>query len=323
MFLRKGTLNLSIFNNMDIDLLSKMIHELILDKDRVVLPGLGCFMAEMVPSTFSDKGYTINPPYRRLVFRSKPDTGDEIIDFYVEKNGLDRDVACRIIGDFIAELREVIFTKKVVVFPGLGRLRATRENNLFFIADEDLDIYPAGLGLEPVSLKTHVETQQEVSEAVADLASLLNPTPAAEPVEAESITEPVDEPKEEEVVEPASEPVAKPVAELVAESVAEPMVPADVTVGAAEYVEEVTREPMSEAVVDESVDEEVGELPVVEVQEDVTNPAWKKLLLTVVILIAVAALLLAAVAVIGRYAPELIDRILYSPEELEILNRKI
>ena len=308
MFLRKGTLNLSIFNNMDIDLLSKMIHELILDKDRVVLPGLGCFMAEMVPSTFSDKGYTINPPYRRLVFRSKPDTGDEIIDFYVEKNGLDRDVACRIIGDFIAELREVIFTKKVVVFPGLGRLRATRENNLFFIADEDLDIYPAGLGLEPVSLKTHVETQQEVSEAVADLASLLNPTPAAEPVEAEPIAEPVDEPKEEDVVELASEPVAEPVPE----SVAEPMVPA-----------EVTREPMSEAVVDESVDEEVGELPVVEVQEDVTNPAWKKLLLTVVILIAVAALLLAAVAVIGRYAPELIDRILYSPEELEILNRKI
>ena len=33
---------------MDVDLLSKMIKELILDKDRVVLPGLGCFVAEMV-----------------------------------------------------------------------------------------------------------------------------------------------------------------------------------------------------------------------------------------------------------------------------------
>ena len=41
---------------MDIDLLSKMVKELILDNDRVVLPGLGCFVAEMVPSTFSDKG---------------------------------------------------------------------------------------------------------------------------------------------------------------------------------------------------------------------------------------------------------------------------
>ena len=37
---------------MDIDLLSKMIKELILENDRVVLPGLGCFVAEMVPSTF-------------------------------------------------------------------------------------------------------------------------------------------------------------------------------------------------------------------------------------------------------------------------------
>ena len=57
---------------MDIDLLSKMVKELILDRDRLVLPGLGSFMAEVVPSTFSDKGYTINPPYRRLYFRSYP-----------------------------------------------------------------------------------------------------------------------------------------------------------------------------------------------------------------------------------------------------------
>ena len=154
-------------------MLSKMIKELILDKDRVVLPGLGCFVAEMVPSTFSDKGYTINPPYRKLSFRSKPDTGDELIDFYVEANGLDRDVACRILGDFIRELRQVIFTKKVVILPGLGRLRAPKENHLFFIPEEGLDIYPAGIGLEPISLKTHVETQQEVASAVAGLKSIL------------------------------------------------------------------------------------------------------------------------------------------------------
>ena len=118
---------------MDIDLLSKMIKELILENDRVVLPGLGCFVAEMVPATFSDKGYTINPPYRRLSFRARPDMGDELIDFYVEANGLDREVACRILGEFIRELRQIIFSKKVVVLPGLGRLRATKENNLFFI----------------------------------------------------------------------------------------------------------------------------------------------------------------------------------------------
>ena len=74
---------------MDIDLLSKMVKELILDNERVVLPGLGSFVAEIVPATFSDKGYTINPPYRKLYFRSKPDEGSDLVPFYAKsKNAL-------------------------------------------------------------------------------------------------------------------------------------------------------------------------------------------------------------------------------------------
>ena len=185
---------------MDIDLLSKMVKELILDNDRVVLPGLGSFVAEIVPSTFSDKGYTINPPYRKLHFRSRPDEGSELVEFYAKTNNLELPVAERIIKDFIAELKPVVHTKKIVVFPGLGRLRATKENNLFFVADEDLDIYPNGFALEPVSLKTHQETREEVVAVVADLKSILQ-EPEAEPVV--EVPEPV---VEEPVVEmPAPE----------------------------------------------------------------------------------------------------------------------
>ena len=185
---------------MDIDLLSKMVKELILDNDRVVLPGLGSFVAEIVPSTFSDKGYTINPPYRKLHFRSRPDEGSELVEFYAKTNNLELPVAERIIKDFIAELKPVVHTKKIVVFPGLGRLRATKENNLFFVADEDLDIYPDGFALEPVSLKTHQETREEVVAVVADLKSILQ-EPEAEPVV--EVPEPV---VEEPVVEmPAPE----------------------------------------------------------------------------------------------------------------------
>ncbi len=159
---------------MDIDLLSKMVKELILDNDKVVLPGLGCFVAEIVPSTFSDKGYTINPPYRKLSFRAKPDRGDELVGFYASQNEVSREIAERIITDFVAELKSVLHQKKNVVFPNLGRLRATKENTVFFVADENLDIYPAGFGLEPVSLKTHQETKEEVSAAVIGLRSLLD-----------------------------------------------------------------------------------------------------------------------------------------------------
>lgn len=165
---------------MDIDLLSKMVKELILDKDEVSLPGVGTFVAEMVPSVFSDKGYTINPPYKRLSFRQKG-TGDDslLIDFYAKCNNLDIETASRIIHEFLHEMRHVLETRKSIVFPGLGKLRATRENYFFFVADEDLDIYPEGFGLEPISLKTHEETPAEVSATMAALRGILNPEETA------------------------------------------------------------------------------------------------------------------------------------------------
>ena len=265
---------------MDVDLLSKIIKELILDKDRVVLPGLGCFVAEVVPATFSDKGYTINPPYRKLSFRSKPDMGDELIDFYVEANGLDRDVACRILGDFISELRQVIFTKKVVVLPGLGRLRATKENNLFFIPDEDLDIYPAGVGLEPISLKTHVETRQEVAAALSDLKSIME---EVTPVEVVVVDEPevvVDEPKE--VVE-------------------EPVENVEVQEGNADVQDDLHVE-------------------IVEEEEVVKGTPAKRGRVVLAVLVASVLLFFTAYTLVATLVPGIFDKILYTPEELEILN---
>lgn len=291
---------------MDVDLLSKMIKELILDKDRVVLPGLGCFVAEMVPSTFSDKGYTINPPYRKLSFRSKPDMGDELIDFYVEANNLDRDVACRILGDFIRELRQVIFTKKVVVLPGLGRLRATKENHLFFIPEEGLDIYPAGIGLEPISLKTHVETPQEVASAVAGLKSIM------EEVVVESVEDDCadDESAEEKVI---MEDVVETAAdEVIAETEVET---AEEKVDA----EEEQKEKVAPVVAEEVVEEPVAET-LAEVEEKPRKSAGKKLLITFIVLVVLAVVALGAFVAVARMMPGVFDSILYTPEELEILN---
>ena len=306
--------------------MSKMIKELILENDRVVLPGLGCFVAEMVPAAFSDKGYTINPPYRRLSFRSKPDMGDELIDFYVEANGLDREVACRILGEFIRELRQIIFAKKVIVLPGLGRLRATKENNLFFIPDEDLDIYPAGLGLEPISLKSHVETPQEVSAAISGLKSIMEEVAegaktgdaAAEEEVAEEVTEEVTE----EVAEDVTEEVAdETVEEVVDEVTAEEVLAEDVAeVVEAEAAEEETaeEEKISEADTEEEIEEKVEDTEVA--VEKPKRSAGRKVLIALGVLLAVAAVLLGAYVGLSRLNPEIFDSILYSAEELEILN---
>ena len=286
---------------MDIDLLSKMVKELILDNDRVVLPGLGSFVAEVVPSTFSDKGYTINPPYRRLFFRSKPDEGDELAAFYASTNNVDKAVAERIIKDFVAELKPVLHTKKTVVFPGLGRLRATKENAVFFVANEDLDIYPAGFGLEPISLKTHQETREEVSAAVVGLKSLLEepvPEPAPVPV---PVPEPEPVPQPEPVVELKPEPVVEPEPEPAPES---------------EIV------PQSEPIV-ESQPEPVHVQETPAASEPITAKKTSGRKTAIIALCSIAALFvlfLIALAIVGRVCPEWIDGYLYTEEELRILN---
>ncbi len=255
---------------MDIDLLAKMVKELILDNDRVVLPGLGAFVAEVVPSTFSDRGYTINPPYRKLYFRAKPDEGQELADFYARSNNIAPEIADRIIRDFVSELKDVLLAKKTVVFPELGRLRATKENAVFFVADEDLDIYPEGFALESVSLKTHVETPEDITAVVADLRAVVGGETAA-----------------------------------------------------VEEVEEAEEVPVIVELAEEPVNEPAEEPEIAEVAENAPAKKcrfWKTLGKVLLWLIITAALLLGAFIAVSRYQPQLLDSILYTPEELEIIN---
>ena len=295
---------------MDIDLLSKMVKELILDNDKVVLPGFGAFVAEIVPSTFSDKGYTINPPYRKLYFRARAEEDIMLIKFYADSNKVDLAVADKVIRDFITELKSVLFARKAVVFPGLGRLRATKENAVFFVADEDMDIYPDGFALEPISLKTHVETPEQISSAVAQLKAIVD-APVVEP---EVITEPEIVPEPEVAPEPVTGPVAEPelVTEPEPEVAVEPVAePEPVVKPESEVVTEPVAEPEPEAVPDEE-----PEAPKQKAS------AGKVIIVIFIVLAALAVLFMAGFFAMAYGAPDYLDTLLYTPEELQILNYK-
>lgn len=382
---------------MDIDLLSKIVKELILDNDEVALPGIGSFIAEIVPSVFSDKGYTINPPYRRLSFRQKG-SGDEnmVIDFYARCNNIDTPTASRIIREFLEEMRRVLETKKSIVFPGLGKLRATKENYFFFVADEDLDIYPEGFGLEPISLKTHEETPAEVSATMAALRSILNPeeaeTVTAETAEAEEVNRPekataapaeanadeaeanqkevkvnaADAKMEEdgtnaseaetqtagtEEAAPAeanTEEVEANVNESATEEVNAPAEPtSDNATPSGDNPVNVNdlaanAETVKNAGPAENTKSEPAEVPMTDNKSGATMPAttttstattarttsqkpagcktWQVIKWTVIILVILAVTALLTFIILAHIAPDFIDTILYTPEELEILN---
>ena len=283
---------------MNIDLLSQMVYDLILEHDSLSLPGVGCFVAEIVPATFTDRGYTINPPYRKLSFRSSGPSDTLLVDLYAASNNVSAEVARKVLVEFLAEMKTLLYAKKNVVFPGLGRLRATRENNIFFVADEGLDIFPEGFALEPLSLKARKETPEEISRSVEKLEGILN---GEEPV-AQTVTE-----AEEAMIEVVADetPVDEtPVDERPADEtpVPEPYVPKPI-------------EP--ETLVQEKAEEKA---PVKAVSQ--TRKIWKGIGISVAVAVALAAIFIGGFVILAHLNPTFVDSLLYTPEELQVINWK-
>lgn len=320
---------------MDIDLLSKMVKELILDNDEVSLPGVGSFVAELVPSSFSDKGYTINPPYKRLSFRKKADASDNVlIDFYAKSNNVDKETASKIVIDFLSEMQKVLELRKSIVFPGLGKLRATKENIFFFVADEDLDIYPEGFGLEPISLKTHEETPAEVSATIAALQDILNPEETEGQSGSEEPAEAVSGPEDAPEVTGGGQPESSLEAEVESDSELQPEQQATAeesdrqSENESQHDEESEQEnePQQEPESDNEPDVPVEQNNSNEPEQPRTEPAkksrkgWKALIWTAVAIAALAVTFIVGFVILAHIAPDFIDSILYTQEELEIIN---
>lgn len=376
---------------MDIDLLSRIVKELITDHDKVGLPGLGTFVAEVVPASFSDKGYTINPPYRRLSFHPDNTEADLLVKFYADSNHVPLEASRVYITEFLSELKQVLIQRKTVIFPGLGRLRATKENNFFFVPDEDLDIYPDGFGLQPVSMKyiqgvaDPVDIKLSYSDAMRgfedrhraveepqletlspDQAEPVQPSEPGQSSESGQSSEPMlpiteaqHQPEAEERFQREEQPGTEHGQPAEPMPQAEPVKPAEPIQPAASQVQPVAegqpsesgqpteqgqaeQEQPSEDPSEHQCDAAPAELPggerdaasaeQLQGEESDTAPAelpgeetgvvrrrcrwW----IAPVVVLSLAVVALGVFVILAHAAPDFIDSILYTPEELKILN---
>ena len=319
---------------MDIALLADMVKELILDNEEVALPGLGTFVTEVVPASFSDRGYTINPPYRRLSFRERQGSDDMLAQLYSKANGTDLETSRKIISGFAAGVKDELTKKKVVVFPGLGRLRATKENAFFFIPDEALEIFPYGFGLQPVSLKTHEETPEEVHDAVEKLSAIVDvPEPEAKVLEPAEKSVPEHDEKPVKLVSPALAASKTPAA---SEASAPPATseasvpPAASEASAPPATSEASVPPAaSEASAPPATSEasvppaatEASKTPATPEAQKVRKRDGRRITrIAAACVVGTALLLLVIFIILSRTAPSFTDSLLYTPEELEIIN---
>lgn len=271
---------------MDIQQLSTMVRDLVLQQDKVVVPGLGVFCAELVPASFSDRGYTLNPPYRKLSFEAE---GPSAVPRQEDSRYLVKAEAAEL-QQCIASLRSELQSSKCVELPLLGKLRLTTSGELYFIADPDLDIYPDAFGLHPVSMKNH---DPQISEAA--LSALDIDTPMIEPT------------PQPESAQPAPQSEA-------------PQAPAPAQLAEAPQI------PVSEPAEPEPTPTPTAETPQTSIPEENTmqeDTAKKKHPALKVIGIVILVLMLAMIAfrLLALMAPDFIDSILYTEEELRLLGK--
>lgn len=247
---------------MDIDLLAKLIREIALEHDEISLPEVGTFVAELSPAVFSDKGFSITPPYRKLSFRQRLSSDNLIAEAYAGTVGISVEQASADLVEFLKGLKEILVVRKSIIFPGLGKMRATRENVFFFVPDADLDIYPDGYGLTPVSLRTHGGETAEVPATSPEALAQTSPETPAGQTTAPVVQQP--EPSDSK-------------ADFEADSK-----PADTS----------------------------------EVKSGMSSG-----LKLFFIILCIAIALVGVLALLGRVAPELVDKILYSPEDYQLLHR--
>lgn len=294
-----------------------MVKDLILDNEEVALPGLGTFVTEMVSASFSDRGYTINPPYRKLSFRERQGSDNKLAELYSKANGTDLETSKKIIADFVAGVKDELINKKVVVFPGLGRLRATKENAFFFIPEEDLEIFTYGFGLSPVSLKTHEETPEEVHEAVEKLSSIVSegsgqPNSQGELKPQEEQPKPVEEqPKLQEQSKPQELPKQQEK-------------PKPVEVQSRREEEPKPQEQPKQQEEQNNTQVETKQKAAAAVPAGTggarKRSGWRTAWIAAAWTVGAAAAIFVIFIILAHAAPNFIDSILYTPEELEIIN---
>ena len=304
---------------MDIELLSRMVAELIVKNDSVGLPGMGSFVAEIVPASFSDRGYSITPPYRKLSFKGGYPTDSLLVDYYAKSNGTDKEEARSTITDYVIQMKSVLKERKTIIFPGLGKLRATKDNTFFFVPDENLDIYPDGITLQPISLKTHSVSSEELARAVSSISELI----AAQPKPAET-TQLSDSQDTAEVDQPAAEqPASDPQPEVGVQSCpSEQPVQADQPASDPQPEVAVQPGPSEQPVPsDQPAQPAQAEQPAATtIDPEPDNGKSKRWWIWPLVVLGLVIVALAVFMILGRTAPDLIDPLLYTPEELRIIN---
>lgn len=279
--------------------LSKIIRELISSNEESVhLPGFGSFIVVDTPSEIINDGKAITPPSRKIVFDSSFDGNDPyFVEKYAKYAGISLKSAKGEVSSFLSNLKRELVEKTRVEIPQFGTICFGELGSFVFEAEVSFDFEADSYCLEIIPLKPR---------GTAELAS----APLKEPVmELEVVDiELVDDSAEEQAEEQADGPTDKQ-----EEGTAEE---ADATEVASEVSSEVTSEVAAEIA--------PAGVPAGDEQKVAENLSGHKkswVLWSVLAAVGVIIVMVVLMVVFKDQLRPLLEQLLYSKEELEILHQ--
>lgn len=187
---------------MNVDLLAQFIETALRQKGVVMVPYVGTFAIATEPARIASNGYVILPPSVKVDFQETFSGGTDIslAELLSQEKDLQLNTAIARVDSFCKEFKKVLIENKCVILPGLGKVRATKENDLFFVPENDLEIGGEFFCLEAIHLKV-----SEPEAAVVKIPEIVEvePQEVAQAEKAESIH--AEQAKEAEEAEKAQE----------------------------------------------------------------------------------------------------------------------
>ncbi len=278
---------------MNLSDLSNLLRQLLSENDEVSLPGMGHFVIVDIPSELINGGKAITPPSRKIVFESSDGDSDKLLVLaYCRERGISENDAAKELSELLRQFKKELVDNAGAEIPGFGRITFGAGGSFVFESDDSFDVAADSYCLETLPLKIMNDQQPVEEEFVIDSMDI----EMADPEENEQLDElkNVDD-SEPEKLQP--ETVEKEDA-IVPENPEETENPAE-----QEKPAEIVEQPVRETLVAEP---------------EKRKCRW---ILWVAAFVGILIILVILVLLFKEELMPLLEKLLYSKEELEILHK--
>ena len=278
---------------MNLSDLSNLLRQLLSENDEVSLPGMGHFVIVDIPSELINGGKAITPPSRKIVFESSDGDSDKLLVLaYCRERGISENDAAKELSELLRQFKKELVDNAGAEIPGFGRITFGAGGSFVFEADDSFDVAADSYCLETLPLKIMNDQQPVEEEFVIDSMDI----EMADPEENEQLDElkNVDD-SEPEKLQP--ETVEK-------EDAIVPENP------------EETENPTEQEKPAEIVEQPVRETLVAEAEKQKCR--W---ILWVAAFVGILIIVVILVFLFKEELMPLLEKLLYSKEELEILHK--